>query len=313
MTKRQEAYYSMALKAIGEMNRHNAIWKDNKVITSTIKVSTGLFKEIETANARQNQSTKGASKKKEEYRTKLDKTSNIFLGIFRSYAKTIGDEELYENSNKSFSDIKYIKDTEIMVLVNTTITYARANQNNLKDYGISEDMISEYSQIAEGYKEYLSRPQEIKAEKKTATARLKELFKKLDEQLTEHLDNHMMQYKEKEPQFYSDYTNSRIIYDDPTTTYSLMGTAYDADDDCDGADCTLEFVKVTVKFKAGSELADSVKSTSKKGNYRFKGLKVGKCTVTFEKNYYDTLIVESEVNPNTLTRLNVKLKKTIKI
>ncbi len=306
MNKRQEAYSSMAHKVIGEMNRHKDIWKSNKVISGTVEKINGLFKEIETTNARQNQSTKGASQKKREYRKQLDNTTNSFLGIFRSYAKTTGNDELYENSNKTISEIKSIKDTEIIILVNTTKDYATKHLRNLKDYGMTQKMIANYENSADGYVEYLTRPQEIQAEKKTATTELKELFKQLDIQLTEYLDNHMMQFIIKEPQFYKDYENARIIYDDPTIAKSIMGTVTDAN-----TGERLEYVKITVKFKAGIELADKVKSTSAKGNFQFKGIPEGKCTVSFEKNYYQTLTVNSEVHNNAMTRLNVQLKKSV--
>ena len=55
------------------------------------------------------------------------------------------------------------------------------------------------------------------------------------------------------------------------------------------------------------------KKTTKKGNYQFKGLPEGKCTVTFEKNYYDTVTVDSEVHTGKFTRLNIKMKKSIKL
>ena len=305
MNRKQEAYNSMAHKTIGETKRHNDIWKGNKIFVGTVTKTEELFTEIEKTNARQNKKTEGLTQKKNEYRKKLDITTDVFLGIFRSYAKTTGDDELYQNSDKSISEIKKIKDTEIMVLVNTVKTYATDNQKKLRDYGITEPMIADYGKEADGFINYLTAPQEIIAERKTATKHLKELFKQLDEQLTEYLDNHMMQYKTKEPQFYSDYENARIIYDDPTISKSLMGTVTDEE-----TGKPLQYVKVTVKFKPGSELSGNVKSTSKKGNFQFKGLSEGMCKVTFEKNYYDTLTVDSEIHNNAMTRLNVQLKKT---
>ncbi len=312
MNKSQEAYKSMAMKTIGEMHVHNSIWKANKVIGGTVTGIETIFAEIDKTNARQNLTSKGLTHKKSEFRKQVDNTSDIFLGIFRSYAKTTGNDDLYANSDKSLSEIKRIPDTEILVLANSTKDYATTNKEALKDYGISDQMIKDYETSIDGYSEYLTKPQELKAQKATSTAHLKELFKKLDEQLTEYLDNHMMQFKEKEPQFYSDYENARTIYDAPTTSKSLMGTVHDADDDCDGEeDCALQYVTVTVKFKAGSELADSVKKTTKKGNYQFKGLDEGVCTVTFKKFKYETIIKEIELHKNDLTRLDVKMKKTI--
>ena len=305
MNKRQEAYKSMAMKTTGEMHRHDAIWKGNKVIGGTVTKIETLFEGIDTANARQNMKTEGATQKKNSFRKQVDKTTDIFLGIFRSYAKTTGNDELYQNSNLSLSEIKDIKDTEIIVLANSTLKYAENNKEQLKDYGISADMIKNYSTAIDGYKEYLTKPQEIKAEKKTATVELKELFKQLDEQLTEYLDNHMMQFVEKEPQFYSDYENARIIYDDPTTSKSLIGTVVDAHEPAH----VLQYVKVTVKFKVGAELSDKVKSTSAKGNFQFKGLQEGIYTVSFEKFEYETVTKEIEIYKNAMTRLNIQMKK----
>jgi len=47
MNKRQEAYKSMAMKTTGEMHRHDAIWKDNKVISGTVAKVEKLFEELE--------------------------------------------------------------------------------------------------------------------------------------------------------------------------------------------------------------------------------------------------------------------------
>ena len=305
MNKRQEAYKSMAMKTTDEMHRHDAIWKGNKVIGGTVAKIETLFEGIDTANARQNMKTEGATQKKNSFRKQVDKTTDIFLGIFRSFAKTTGNDELYQNSNLSLSEIKDIKDTEIIVLANSTVKYAENNKEKLTDYGISADMIKNYSTAIDGYKEYLTKPQEIKAEKKTATAKLKELFKQLDEQLTEYLDNHMMQFVEKEPQFYSDYENARVIYDDPTISKSLMGTVTDAHELAH----VVQQAKVTVKFKPGSELSDKVKFTTAKGNFQFKGLQEGIYTVSFEKFEYETLTKEIEIHKNAMTRLNVQMKK----
>ena len=305
MNKKQEAYNSMAHKTIGEMNRHNDIWKDNKIIVDTVANIEKFFVEIEETNARQNRKTEGLTQKKNEFRKKLNITTDVFLGIFRSYAKTTGNSELYENSDKSISEIKKIKDTEIMVLVNTTKIYASKHLDDLTDYGMTEKMISDYGKEADGFINYLTAPQEIIAERKTATEHLKKLFKQLDEQLTEYLDNHMMQFKTKEPQFYSDYENARIIYDDPTISKSIMGTVTDEE-----TNEPLQYVVVTAKFKESTEPDEYTKTTTAKGNYQFKGLPIGKCKVTFKKNYYDTLTVDSEIHDNAMTRLNVAIRKT---
>jgi len=65
-----------------------------------------------------------------------------------------------------------------------------------------------------------------------------------------------------------------------------------------------------IKFRLAQGLKEFSKKTTKKGNFQFKGLPEGKCTVTFEKNYYQTLTVDSEIHNNAMTRLNVQLTKS---
>jgi len=311
MTRRQESHNSMAYKVIEEMNRHSELWKENKAISIVLEKITKLLEEIEVVNTKQQITSAGATKKKTKIRKELDKLSNVFFGSFRSYARSIDDVQLYEKYDQSLTEIKDIKDTEVIGQNQAVIAFATEHLKDLKDFGTTQQMIDEYKAVASDFKAQLAVPQAIIAERKTLTQKLKDLFKELDELLSEDLDNLMMQFITKNPDFYTDYQNARIIYDDASISKSLMGTVFDADDDCDGGKCPLQYVKVTVKFKAGSELADSVKSTSTKGNYQFKKLHEGACVVTFEKNYYETLTVESEIHKNAMTRLNVQLKKNV--
>jgi len=302
MTGKQEAYFSMANKTNGEMQKNKGIWEANTVIVATIAIIVAIFKSIEENLAIQNKTSIGFTKKKKEFRDKLDITSDIFMGIFRSYAKTVGDTVLYENSNKTMSEIKAILDNKIMTTVNTVKNYAAKHLADLKDYGMEQKMIEDYGKEADGFIEYFTAPQELVAEKKQATSELIELFKELDIQLTEHLDNHMMQYKIKNKKFYTIYENARIIFDDPTISRSMMGKVLGEE-----TNLPIENVLVTVICENGKTFTYK---TTEKGNFQFKKLPEGKCKVTFEYPYYDILTVNSAIFDNAMTRLNVAIRKT---
>ena len=305
MTRKQEAYNSMAYKVIEVMTRHNGVWKDNKAISTVIEKIKGLLAELEKVNTNQKITSAGATKKKSQIRKELDKLTNVFLGSFRSYARSINDVQLYEKFDLSLTEIKEVKDTEVIGESQAVAEFATSHLKDLKDFGTSQQAIDNYKLIATDFRNVLAVPQSIIAERKTLTQKLKDLFKKLDEHLTEDLDNYMMQFITKNPDFYSDYENSRIIYDNVTISKSLMGTITDAHEPAH----VLQYVKVSVKFKAGAELADKVKSTTAKGNFQFKALPEGVCTVTFEKNKYEPQSFEIEIHKNKMTRLNVQLKK----
>ena len=304
MTRRQEAYNSMAYKVYQEMIRKREFWKDNKAITKTVDNEKQLLDKIEEVNTKQKTTSVGASKKKTKIRNELDKLTNVFYGSFRSYARSIDDVQLYEKYDYSLTELKDVKDTEVIGQSQAVVDFATEHLNDLKDYGTTKEMIDEYKAIALEFEKILAVPQTIIAERKTLTEKLKDLFKQMDELLNNDLDNLMMQFITKNPDFYSDYENARIIYDDATISKSLMGTVYDAHEPAH----VLQYVKVTVKFKAGAALKDSVKKTSKKGNYQFKGLQEGIYTVSFEKFEYQTITKEIEIHKNAMTRLNVQLK-----
>ncbi len=305
MNKRQENYSTMATKVYGVANRHKEIWKNDIKLSETFTQLSNLFPRIKDANIRQNRKTTGITKQKNLYRDKLNLVTNVFLAIFRSYAKITGNEELYENSDLSITEIKIIKDAEIMLTVDTVISYATDNLDKLKEYSLTEEMITEYKEDAVSFVEYLTLPQQIKAECKTATQEIKNLLKTLEVLVTQLLDNLMVPYKIKEPQFYGDYVNARIIYDDPTISKSLMGQVTDLK-----TGEPLKYVDVIVTVETHNKIKEVKKVTTEKGNFQFKGLPTGKCKVKFVKNYYDTLTVASEINPNDLTRLNATINKS---
>jgi len=294
----------MSEKTVGEMNRHNTIWTENAVITATMGKIDKIIVDIGKASARQNRKTTGLTKQKREYRKKLNTQSDVILGIIRSYAVTINDKNLYDNSNLSLSEIRKIRDSEILIKVDTITKFVNNNMAELVPYGMSDKVMLEYSEAADGYKEFLSKPQIIIAERKTATGNLVKLFAALEIEFNDYLDNHMMQYKLTEPQFYSDYINARTIFEDSTISKSLMGTVTDQ-----ATGKPLQYVKVIVKFKAGSELADKVKSTTAKGNYQFKTIPPGVYKVLFKLPFYNTEAADCVIHPNALTRLNVALQK----
>ena len=304
MTRNQEAYLSMSKKVVGEMQRHHSTWTENAVIVATIANVEKVMSNIALASARQNRKTEGLTKHKREYRKKLNTQSDVILGVIRSYAITINNKNLYENANLSISEIRKIKDSEILIKVGTITKIVTNNMAELVPYGMNDKIMLDYSEARDGYKEYLTKPQEIIAERKTATSTLVKLFSDLEIEFNEFLDNHMMQYKLSEPQFYTDYINARVIYDASRISKSLIGTVTDQE-----TGEPLPYVEVSARL-VSKKIADKyVKSTSHIGNFQFKSLPEGVYKVSFKLPFYTTQVADCVIHPNALTRLNWQLKK----
>lgn len=305
MDKIQEAINSMGHKTIDEMYRHHDAWKDNPVIVKNVGKIEGLFEKIDTNLARQNRKTQGATGTKAEYRENLNISTDIFMGIFRSYANDIGDKEIYTEFDMTITIIREKKDTEFPVLVNTVEEFATKNKDKLKDHGFEDKMLEQYGKDKQGYISYLTKPQDLVAERKTATNNLKELFPELEKTFTESLDNNMNQFRLKDKEFYDDYMNARNIYNNPTIARSLLGNIKTED-----TKVAIPKVKITARLKDGTEKIEFVKFSTAKGNYMFKNLPDGIYDIIFEKHNYDTLIIEKEIRKGLQGRLNVELRPT---
>jgi len=312
MTDRQDAVVSM-YQEVTRFFMSNA----TKVAKDEIlkKHSDGFHIDVlEIARYMQAQefNSKGfAAKKKKEKIALSDFIFKLSSG-FCSFGVDTDNQPIVEEFDISESSIFKKNDAEFVNHANRLIASLGEHIKALAPYHITADELVNLTKETQAYSELLHVPDEVIKDKAIATEKLKELITKCYNTLDNSIDKDMVYYEEKDEPFYLEYQKRREIYDADTHALSIHGTVEDADSDCDG-DCELEYVKVTVKFKAGAELADSVKSTSKKGNYQFDKLQEGMCTVTFEKNYYDTLVVDSEVHHNRATKLDVKMKKTIKL
>jgi CarboxypepD_reg-like domain len=312
MNKKQEAYLSMVHKVLGEMGNYASVWSSNTVISNTVSNIEQLIVDIESINLRQNRTTIGLTKQKNDCRKLIDETCYIFNGIFRSYAKTVTDEDVYANSDMSLSEIKRIKDTEIMVLVNGTIDFANANSGDLVDYGLTAGMISDLEDLLAEYKEALTRPQEIIAERKTATNKLVVVFDEVSEQLNGHLDNHMIQFKVSEAQFYQDYINARNIYDNPTI--KRVNGVGDGGVDGNVYDVVLGqvFDKISDEPIEGVlvrlEGTDIVTDSEVDGEFYIDEIPSGVYTVSFTKTGYERLEQHNvEVGTDVMVDLRVEM------
>ncbi len=305
MNSNQEALLSNSGKITDLFDDNKPIWEANKVISATnLKVHTN-HKDIGKTWDLQKIPISGYANDKNKFRKLVNITTNVLFGIFKALAANTGDETIYEKYNKSITTIANIKDNEMEFVIKEAQKFATDNKDALKDYGLTDALMEKYGKEADGYITYLNKPAEAKAIRAAATQKLVILFKNLRTIYEKELDNEMMQYKFTEPVFYKQYVKARNIFDNPTHKNSLYGKVTDEETKKPIVDVT-----VTAKFKAGADIANSVRMTTEKGNYIFKKLEPGIYDIVFEKYNYDTLTIDIEIFKNKGYRRDVKLRKT---
>ena len=305
MNSNQEASLSNSGKISTLFEDNEPIWEANKVISATnLKINTN-HKEIGKTWDLQKIPISGYAKDKNKFRKLVNITTDVLFGVFRAFAANTGDETIYEKYNKSVTTIANIKDNEMELVIKEAQKFAKDNEDALKDYGLTEHLTEKYGKEADGFITYLNKPAEAKAIRSAATQKLVILFKDLRTIYEKELDNEMMQYKFTEPVFYEQYAKARIIFDNPSHKNSLYGKVSDEETKEPLVDVT-----VTAKFKAGADIANSVRMTTEKGNYIFKKLEPGIYDIVFEKYNYDTLTISLEIIKNKGYRRDVGLRKT---
>ena len=263
---------------------------------------------IELQNFKKIQETdiKGIFVEKKKAKSALAVNLYKFTGSLRSFATDNGNDLLYKEVDTSKSAINKLADLNIVNYAKLVIDNLNKYKTELVAYAISDKDIEDLTSETASFEELLLKPAKMRKEVKVATANIKALISKILKLLSESIDNDMLQYQSTKPEYYKKYLVIREIDDSQTTAFSIKGTVIDSQ-----TKEPLQHVKVTVKFKAGSELADYHKKTTAKGNFLFKGIPDGKCKLIFTLEFYDTITKEIAVYSDKATRVDVELVKTI--
>ena len=249
---------------------------------------------------------KGAFAKKKKEKSLLSEDVFQITGSLRSYATDTSNDLLYQEIDESKSGINKKADEDVLSYCSFVIDKLTEYQKELEPYGVKAEDLVNLAKQNKDYKNLMLLPAKMRKDVKTATDNLKSILTKIKHLLSESLDNDMLRYQDSQPKLYKEYAVLREIDDSQTTALSVIGLVVDGHEPTH----VLQHAKVTAQFKAGSALKEMHTVSTAKGNYQFKGIPDGKCTLTFTLEYYDTLVVESVVYSDKATKLDVEMKKT---
>jgi hypothetical protein len=118
----------------------------------------------------------------------------------------------------------------------------------------------------------------------------------------------MVHYKDQQNDVYQNYLHHRQVYDAAFRALSLIGKIFEKD-----GVTPLEYVKISAKYYIGNRLNIITKTSSKKGNFRFKGIPDGECRLTFERDYYESQSIETEVHHQKAKSFKISMQKPMPV
>jgi len=302
----QKAEVKMLQEVVNFFDNNPELEKADAILKTHVDLLRGKLKELKENEIKQNFDNTGYTENKKVVKNNLADISVNITSSICSYATDSGKNELYNEFKTPISKVQVMSDSDIITYSDTILVESEKYKKELEPYHVTAEDLVNLTKLNEEYSKILLVPAEERKEKAVATANMKVLIPEALQILTHSLDKDMIHYKDTQPDLYHTYENMREIDDSQTTALSIMGTVTDAD-----SSEPLQHVKCKVKFKPGHAWKEMDCVSTAKGNYQFKGITDGLCTITFTHEQYDAVTKETTVYSDKATKLDIEMKKTI--
>lgn len=234
---------------------------------------------------------------KDELRVAMTHKGYETAAAVKAYAIAEGNTVLRMEVTYVMSDFEKMRDTDVADACTSIFDVAEALLVELADYGVTLLSLNELKDSILMFNLALPKTRAGIVTKTTFTERIAELFAETDVLLF-RIDNLVNMVRFSESLFYREYYGSRKIVNTGNRKLSLRGTITD--------ESGLPLDKVVVTVESTNEV--SAKST-KKGNYRFKGVEGGFWAVTFKREGFVTEKVFLAFTPNLRLDFSIVLKR----
>ena len=200
-----------AVKTVIDANQ--SAWTSLAAFGSSFQAFANRLGALEESAYQQNLSMIGVSAVKNAKRAMvIDRAYAISSGMV-AYAVVNNNVELINHMKISRNDMDKAGKSELLVLVDRVIARATDYLGQLADYGVDQTVVDELQTLRDELYAQLSAPRHAVIERKNQTVRIKTLEQELDAILKLQLDKLMVVLKEEYPDFFTAYTNARVIID----------------------------------------------------------------------------------------------------
>ncbi len=307
MKRVQESQMKMYKLVAHFFEEHSELCDSNTVLKKHLAEFLVCIEQIDQYFQAQAYNNKGYTVNKQK--AKKDLSTQVFKlsAGFCSFGVDHKNYVLVQEFKIAESHINKKSDADIVNYAAQLSISLKEYIGQLADYRILSQDIDDLEALTVYYQDVLHLPSELRKHRNIATRKIQELITKAYHILKKSIDRDMVHYKDKQAQIYKLYTKRREVYDAAFRALSIIGKTQNADDNS-----PLQYVRISVKTETGKELAIVPRVSSKKGNYRFKGIPDGTYTVTFEAYFYRSQTVKCTVHHQKASRINVLMKKEAK-
>ena len=291
MRQTQENVVSMWAVSLATLNKNQTLWATDTPFESQVARLSTQKTDIGVALTRQQQATKAYTANKEAAKTTAIETALIVAKNVEAYASIEGNALLKTIMHTTKSILHVMPDTELATKMQAIHDLSLTELPNMPTYANTTLSLAAFQTLINDYQAALTGPSEIIAEIKTATAQIEALIT-AGQTTLRILDMLMINYKSTQPQFYSDYRNSRPIKNlgSQKTKLQLFVELED------GVDASM--IPIVITNQNGKNYTET---TNPDGKATFSGISRG---------YYAVSITRAGYKPFELQNLKIQSGKT---
>lgn len=212
MDKKQSNKMSMIEGVNAFLSEHEIVFNNDAGLKET---AIKLSQKINEINARENIRVNILKGKKEAKQISRDYIITRGLSVASKlfdYATESGNSELKAVSDYTRSGIRKVRDTELLIILDTIRENASVNLESLAQYGLTQEKLDTFTSDMERYQTAIDRKKSSEAVKISSKKTLSALFTEAG-QILRRLDKMVEEYHDTDSQFYNGYKSARNIKD----------------------------------------------------------------------------------------------------
>ena len=213
MNTKQENKLAMYLAVKAVLDSNNATWQSLQAFADGNTDFTSHITRIQTLELSQVTDSSGIAVDKKASKSAMATAAVAISAAVHAYAVKTRNNTLANETDFVVSYLTGERDADAIKDSQNIHDLADTNLASLAAYGVTEAKLTALQTAIEGFKAVVSKPRDNIVAGATVTQELFNEFNAADETLEEILDGLVLQFKDSDPKFVSDYNNARNIID----------------------------------------------------------------------------------------------------
>jgi hypothetical protein len=208
MEKTLENRFSMYRSVQAVLRQHYSSIEPIKKFTDEVDQYVANLEIIKTKQEEREQAN--LTEDKNELEDQLMESLIVNAAALKIVANFNGNEKLKQESDFSKSDLKVLRDSDLVVKGQQIVDNLNKHLPNPADYGLDENSTATLTELVSSFEKILGDSAARKASKVAAKQEQQEAFKNIKVNL-DNLDSFVEILSSKSPELYNDYKQARVI------------------------------------------------------------------------------------------------------